>query len=227
MKFPLLAALFATTLAAAFAQPAPAQTNTTLARALTFHASFDAGLDADFSRGEKVCYVRAKTGLVPAALNDDVKLAAGAGRFGGALHFPKKGNTRPLFKDGGTLGYNGQSWSATVSVWLRLDPDKDLEPGYCDPVQIVGDDSKKGFIFLEWSKDESPRFFRFAIRALQPIWDPQNVGWGALPFEQRPMVQVARAPFSRDAWTHAVFTLDKINDKSAKPTGRLWLNGKV
>jgi hypothetical protein len=94
-------------------------------------------------------------------------------------------------------------------------------------VQIVGDDGKKGFIFLEWSKDETPRFFRFAIRPLQNIWDPKNVGWGALPFEQRPMVQVARAPFSRDTWTHAVFTLDKINDKSAKPTGRLWLNGKL
>jgi len=223
----LLGILCATTLAAAFAQPAPAQTHTTLARALSFHASFDTGLDADFSRGEKTCYIRTKTGLVPAALNDELTLAPGAGRFGGALHFPKKGNTRPLFKDGGTLGYNGQSWSATVSVWLRLDPEKDLEPGYCDPVQIVGDDGKKGFIFLEWSKDETPRFFRFAIRPLQNIWDPKNVGWGALPFEQRPMVQVSRAPFSRDAWTHAVFTLDKINDKSAKPTGRLWLNGKL
>ena len=223
----LLGILCATTFAAAFAQPAPAQTHTALARALSFHASFDTGLDADFSRGEKTAYIRTKTGLVPAALNDELTLAPGAGRFGGALHFPKKGNTRPLFKDGGTLGYNGQSWSATVSVWLRLDPEKDLEPGYCDPVQIVGDDGKKGFIFLEWSKDETPRFFRFAIRPLQNIWDPQNVGWGALPFQQRPMVQVARAPFSRDAWTHAVFTLDKINDKSTKPTGRLWLNGKL
>jgi hypothetical protein len=217
-----LACFAATFATGALAQPAPS-----LARALTFHASFDAGLDADFSRGEKTAYVRTKTGLVPATLNDELKLVPGAGRFGGALHFPKKGNTRPLFKDGGVLGYNATSWSATVSVWLRLDPDKDLEPGYCDPVQIVGDDAKKGFIFLEWSKDETPRFFRFAIRPLQPIWDPQNVGWGALPFEQRPMVQVSRAPFSRDAWTHAVFTLEKINDKSAKPTGRLWLNGQL
>ncbi len=224
MKSPLLAFLLAATFATV---AAPASENAPLARALTFHASFDTGLDADFSRGEKICYVRTKAGLVPAALNDELKLAPGAGRFGGALHFPKKGNTRPLFKDGGVLGYNATSWSATVSVWLRLDPDKDLEPGYCDPVQIVGDDSKKGFIFLEWSKDETPRFFRLAIRPLQHIWDPKNVGWGALPFEQRPMVQVARAPFSRETWTHAVFTLENINDKSAKPTGRLWLNGKL
>lgn len=204
-----------------------AQSNSSLARALTFHASFDQGLDADFSRGDKACFVRTSKGVVPAVLNDELKLAPGAGRFGGALHFPKKGATRPQFKGTGVLGYNDTSWSATVSVWLRLDPDKDLEPGYCDPVQIVGDDGKKGFIFLEWSKDETPRFFRFAIRPLQHIWDPQNVGWGALPFEKRPMVQVARAPFSRETWTHAVFTLENINSKSAKPAGRLWLNGQL
>ena len=204
-----------------------AQSNSGLARALTFHASFDQSLDADFSRGDKACLVRTSKGVVPAALNDELKLAPGAGRFGGALHFLKKGATRPQFKGTGVLGYNETSWSATVSVWLRLDPDKDLEPGYCDPVQIIGDDGKKGFIFLEWSKDETPRFFRFAIRPLQHIWDPQNVGWGAIPFEKRPMVQVARAPFSRETWTHAVFTLENINSKSAKPAGRLWLNGQL
>jgi hypothetical protein len=152
-----------------------AESTASLARALTLHASFDTGLDADFSRGEKLCYVRTKAGLVPAALNDELALAPGHGRFGGALHFPKKGNTRPLFKDGGVLGYNATRWSATVSVWLRLDPDQDLAPGYCDPVQIVGNDGKLGFIFLEWSKDEAPRFFRFAIRPLFPIWNPASL----------------------------------------------------
>ena len=112
--------------AASFTTAAVAQPNSPLARALTFHASFDTGLDADFSRGEKTAYVRTRAGLGPATLNDELKLVPGAGRFGGALHFPKKGNTRPLFKDGGVLGYNATSWSATVSVWLRLDPDRDL-----------------------------------------------------------------------------------------------------
>jgi hypothetical protein len=59
MKTPLLTALFA---AAAFATPAPQ--HAALARALTLHASSEAGLDADFARGDKVCYVRTKTGLV-------------------------------------------------------------------------------------------------------------------------------------------------------------------
>lgn len=198
-----------------------------LSRALTLHASFDRGFDADFSRGDKKCYVQKGPMLVPAEPNEEVKLAADAGRFGGALHFPKKGTFRPTFKDAGVLGYNDQSWSASVSAWLRLNPDQDLEPGYCDPIQIVGNDNKKGFIFLEWSKDETPRYFRYAIRPLFHIWNPNNVQWADIPFEKRPMVQVARAPFSREKWTHVVFTLENINNKSKPPIGKLYLNGKL
>lgn len=198
-----------------------------LSRALTLHASFDQGLDADFSRGDKKCFVQQGPMLVQAKPNDDVKLAADAGRFGGALHFPKKGTYRPLFKDGGVLNYNAQSWNASVSAWLRLNPDQDLEPGYCDPIQIVGNDNKKGYIFLEWSKDETPRYFRYAIRPLFHIWNPNNVQWADIPFEKRPMVQVDRAPFSREKWTHVVFTLENINDKGKPPVGKLYLNGKL
>ena len=200
---------------------------TTLPHALTMHASFDKGLDADFSRGDRTCYVQQDQLLVPAKPNEDVKLSVDAGRFGGALHFPTKGVTRPSFKDAGVLGYSAKSWSASVSAWLRLDPDKDLEPGYCDPLQIIGNDNKKGYIFLEWSKDETPRYFRYAIRPLFEIWNPTNVAWADIPFEKRPMVQVARAPFSREKWTHVVFTLENINDKSKPPVGKLYLNGKL
>jgi hypothetical protein len=204
-----------------------AETKASLVKALTLHASFDEGLAADFSRGDKACYVLQGRELVTAAPTSEVRLTPDAGRYGGALHFTKKNNFRPAFKDAGVLGYNDKSWNATVSVWLRLNPDQDLEPGYCDPVQIVGDDSKKGFIFLEWSKDETPRYFRYAIRPLFPIWNPDNVPWDQIPFDKRPMVQVARAPFSREAWTHAVFTLENINDKTKPQAGRLYLNGKL
>lgn len=206
---------------------AHAQSPSDLGRALTFHASFDKDLDADFSRGEKACTYRTKAGVVAAAPNDELKLVPDAGRFGGGLHFTKKGATQPRFNGAGVLGYNDKSWSATVSVWLRLDPDKDLAPGYCDPVQIVGDDAKKGFVFLEWSKDETPRHFRFAIRPLFQIWNPNNIDWAKMTPEQRPAVNLPRAPFSREAWTHAVFTVENVNDKAAKPAGRLWLNGKL
>ena len=217
-----------TLLAAAFLPfSASAQNSAGLKEALTFHASFDKSFDADFSRGEKGCFVRSGKAVVPAVQNDDVKLVADGGRYGGALHFPKKGGTRPQFKGAGVLGYNDKNWGASVSVWLRLDPDKDLAPGYCDPVQIIGDDTKKGFIFLEWSKDETPRHFRFAIRPLNEIWNPNNLDWAKMTAEQRPAVNLPRAPFSREAWTHVVFSFENLNDKTKKPIGRLHMNGKL
>jgi len=198
-----------------------------LKSSLVFHASFDSMLSADFSKGDTTALIKKGKEFVPCVFNDDVKLDSTDGKFGGCLHFPKKGVTRPQFSGVNVLGYNDQSWSATVSVWLRLTPDEDLEPGYCDPVQIVGDDTKKGFIFLEWSKNETPRFFRYAIRPLSQIWNPTNVQWDEIPFDKRPMVQIANAPFRRDVWTHAVFTLKGINDKAAKPSGSLYLNGQL
>ena len=198
-----------------------------LKQALTFHASFDKGFDADFSRGEKAGLLRGKPDTIPLAANDELKLMPNNGRFGGGLHFTKKGTTQPRFKGAGVLGYNTTNWNATVSVWLRLDPDKDLEPGYCDPVQIIGEDTKKGFIFLEWSKDETPRHFRFAIRPRVELWNPNNLDWAKMTAEQRPAVNLPRAPFSREAWTHAVFSFANLNDKVKKPIGRLHLNGKL
>jgi hypothetical protein len=199
---------------------------TSLKEALTFHASFDNGFDADFSKGSKACTVKQGKETVPAAENAEVKIVSDGAKYGKALHFTKKGATRPQYSgQDGALGYNDKSWSATVSVWLRLTPDEDLEPGYCDPVQIVGDDTKKGFIFLEWSRDERPRFFRYAIRPLVHLWNPDNKDWATM--EKRPMVQVAKATFSREKWTHAVFTLERLNEKDGKPTGKLYLNGEL
>lgn len=206
---------------------AAAQNSAALKQALTFHASFDKGFDADFSRGEKSAVARTKQGTVPLVANEELKLAPDGGRFGGCLHFTKKGTAQPRFKGAGVLGYNATNWSATVSVWLKLDPDRDLEPGYCDPLQIVGDDTKKGFIFMEWSKDESPRHFRFAIRPLVQIWNPNNLDWAKMTDAQRPAVNLPRAPFSREQWAHAVFTLENVNDKAKKPVGKLYLNAAL
>lgn len=200
-----------------------------LAAALTLHASFDETLDADFARGDRTCYVRKGKELHHAKPNSNARLSPESGRFGGSLHFPAKSGYRPAFRDAGMLGYNDTDWNATVSVWLQLDPDRDLEPGYCDPVQIVGDDGKKGFIFLEFSKDEVPRYFRYAIRPLFHIWNPDNVSWADIPFDKRPMVQLERPPFSRTTWTHVVFTLEHVNSSSSSspPAGRLYINGHL
>lgn len=226
LPFGLAPAFAAIAALASFASVQALAADDGLKKALVLHASFDKGFDADFSRGDAACYLKTAAGLVPCAENEELKLVAEGGRHGGAIHFTKKGTTRPLYRGPGVLGYNEKSWSTTVSLWMRLNPDEDLEPGYCDPIQIVGDDTKKGFIFLEWSKDHSPRYFRYAIRPLIELWDPEGLGWEVVPKGQRPVVELKTAPFSRDRWTHAVFTLDRINEGKGISAGSLYLDGK-
>lgn len=213
--------------AACLSSPISAQNpRTELRNALTLHASFDSILDADFSAGDRRCYYKKGKELLPATTNEELQIDASGGKFGNGLVFTKKGNTRPIFLNDRVLQFDKKDWNLTVSCWLKLSPDLDLEPGYCDPIQIVGDDLKKGFIFLEWSKNETPRYFRFAIRPLFPIWNPKNIQWDEIPFDQRPMVQLQNAPFHRDAWTHVVFVLDHVN-QGKTATGKLYMNGEL
>lgn len=205
--------------------PALAADLAPLRQALTLHAGFDGQFEASFSRGDRTLYLAGGGASGPAKESDALKLTRDGGKFGGALHVTKKNPLRPFFKGPGVLDYKAANWSGSVSVWLRISPDEDLEPGYCDPVQIVGGDSKKGFMFLEWSKDETPRHFRYAIRPLFEIWNPKNIDWAKMTDAERPMVQVQRAPFSRTKWTHVVFTWDRINAGKAG-TGTLYIDGK-
>ncbi len=220
---PLPFAALATALLSA--SPAIAAELAPLRSALTLHASFDGKFDADFSRGDRTLYFTGGGTSGAAKETDVIKVSADGGRFGGALLVTKKNPVRPFFKGPGAIDYKAANWSGTVAVWLKLTPDEDLELGYCDPVQIVGGDAKKGFIFLEWSKDETPRHFRFAIRPLFEIWNPKNQDWAKMTDAERPMVALHRAPFARTRWTHAVFTFDRLNAGKAG-IGKLYLDGK-
>ena len=107
---------------------------------ILFYNSFDGKTTADISVGDSLIYTAenykkidgAKSGLH----NSDVVLARNKGLTGDALHFKKKNTTAIYFSGYKNLGYNSESWSGSFSFWLQLDPDKDLEPGYCDPINL-------------------------------------------------------------------------------------------
>lgn len=208
-----------------------AETSTgTLRSALLLHASFDKGLDADFAVGDPKLYTAAsgnrktaQPGLPEGSL---VVHAKGEGKHGDALHFTKKMRPVVFFRGDKNLGYTTNNWSGSVSVWLRLDPDKDLEPGYCDPLQFVAQDWNQGNMFIEFSKDHTPRHFRYAIQAVTKYWNPKNLGWEAIPDADRPMVPVLKPPFKHNEWTHVVFTFGNANTGKKDGWGKLYLNGK-
>lgn len=202
-----------------------------LREALTLHASFDRSADADFARGDPAIYTAedrnkrdtAAAGLPPADL---ARLANAEGKFGGALEFRKKMKPQVFFRGGDNIGYKPAHWQGSISFWMRLDPDKDLEPGYCDPIQLVGQAWTEGNLFVEFSKDHTPRHFRFAIMAVTKFWNPHNRKWEEMPEPERPMVAVHQPPFRRDRWTHVLVTFANINSGAPDGRGTLYLDGK-
>lgn len=198
--------------------------------ALLLHASFDGRLDADFAAGDPKLYTapggnrgQARAGLPESNL---VVQARGEGRHGDALCFTRKMRPVVFFKGEKNLGYRTNNWSGAVSCWLRLDPDKDLESGYCDPLQLVAQGWDEGNMFIEFSKDHTPRHFRYAILPVKKAWNPNNRGWEEIPDKERPMVPVYQSPFSRERWTHVVFCFGNINSGKKDGWGQLYLDGK-
>ena len=201
-----------------------------LRSALLLHASFDRGHDADFAVGDATLYTaptgnrkEAKPGL-PA--DDLVIRVPGNDSHQGGLRFTKKMKPVVFFRGEKNLGYRAEDWSGSLSVWLRLDPDQELEPGYCDPLQFVAQDWNQGNMFIEFSKDHTPRHFRYAMLPVTKFWNPAGTPWEEIPENKRPMVASHRPPFARDRWTHVVFSFGKVNSGNKDAWGKLYLDGQ-
>lgn len=206
-------------------------TRNQLRESLTLYAPFNESLNAVHAKGDPTLLgAVARQKLLPGVPglpeNNVIQHAKGEGKYGDALRFTKKSESAVFFKGEKNFHYAPTNWSGTISFWLKLDPDKDLEPGYCDPLQISAGSWNNGVFFAEFSKDETPRHFRFALRPLVQIWNPKNVGWEAIPAAQRPMVQVEKPPFGRDQWTHVLFTFENASTGAKNGAGKLYLNGE-
>lgn len=201
-----------------------------LLRALTFHASFDESAEADFALGDSRIYTapaldKRREGQ-PGLNARDVVLAPGEGRWGGALLFLKKSRETVFYQAASNVNYPPENFSGTVSFWLKLDPEKDLEPGYCDPVQITPRDWNDAAFFVDFSKDEKPRHFRLGVFSDLKVWNPTGRDWDSIPPAERPMVVEEKHPFGGDHWTHVAFTFSGFNT-GAPATARLYLAGRL
>lgn len=205
-----------------------------LRKALAFHAGFDGDADADFARGDKRVYTAtnwegksrldsAKPGLHRA----DVTIAKGQGKYGDALRFGKKTRGTIFYMGDKNMAYRPKDWSGTVSFWLRLNPDKDLQPGYCDPVQITDKEWNDAAFFVDFTKDEKPRHFRLGIYSDLRAWNPKNLNFDTMPSADKPFSEpVTKPPFDSDKWTHVLFTYSGLNTGKPDAVGQLYLDGK-
>lgn len=198
-----------------------------LRASLTFHTSFDHGPNADFARGDGTLYMASSTKREDArpGLPEGVKIAEGQGRHGHALHFTKKTDAVIFYRAAGNLPYASKDWSGTISFWLSLDPNTELDPGYADPIQITERAWNDAALWVDFS-DRNPRHFRLGAFADFQVWNPNNQDFEALAAEQRPMFDAGEPPFAAGRWSHIVITFENFNTGRNDGVAALFIDGQ-
>ena len=198
-----------------------------LASALTFHASFDHGADAEVARGDPRIYSATnlnghKAGVLTPGLGDPpLGIGEGRGKFGAALVFTPENSHVVVYKAAQNIAYSPESFRGTASFWMRLDP-ADIPGRYCDPLQVTDKDYSDDCIWIDFTKNDTPSDFRLGVFGNQSVWDVTNRRGESEQFFWR-LVKVAEPPFARDQWTHVVITWDGVNSTD-RGRGRLYFN---
>jgi hypothetical protein len=228
-RLALAVALAAALLSGCSGSSGLASPRSVLRGALTFHASFDHGLNADFAKGDPLLYtatsLQARAAARPGMGTMAAPVASGRGRFGDALQFTRKSAGVIFFQAAGNTAYNSTNWSGTVSFWLSVDPPTELEPGFCDPLQVTPRAWNDAAFFVEFEKrQEIP--FRLGVYADYRVWNPENRKWDEIPSVNKPLVTVAHPPFAGGQWTHVVFTFERFNTGQPDGLASLYLDGQ-
>ncbi|MGH7617014.1 MAG: LamG-like jellyroll fold domain-containing protein [Gemmatimonadaceae bacterium] len=208
----------------------PAALRDSLRAALSFFASFDHGFHADYAHGDRLMYSAASYRDLDEAMADvespDIVIAKGQGRYGDALQFRKKNTQAVFYRAAVNVGYRPRNLSGTVSFWLSLSPDADLEPGYADPLQITDKAYNNDAIWVDFTRDDKPRHFRLGVFGDSAAWNPRNLSTEQDPFFNQRTVVVTEPPFARGQWTHVAIVFSRLGADSGG-TAKLYLNGKL
>lgn len=200
-------------------------------KVLTFLATFDEGTDAKIAKGDKSIYTAADYKTQDAARAGlhslDVEIAAGQGRNGGgALRFLKKNTKAIFYKAEGNVAFDAKNWSGTVVFWLSVDPDKDIEPGFCDPIQLTDKAYNDSAIWVDFTKDERPRHFRLGVFGDLASWTGGKPDPHKNPDFGKRLVVIKEPPFKRGTWTQVAITYSGLGS-AAGGTATLYVGGKL
>ena len=198
-----------------------------LGAALTFHASFDQGLPADFAVGDDQIYTAESYAeqdqAVPGLGNSAVSIVESGGRFGHGLQFHERNEHAIFYPAAENVAYSELNWNGTVSFWLSLDPDTELAPGFCDPVQITDAAYNDAAIWVDFTA-ESPRQFRLGLFGDLLNWNPDELSPDANPGFLERLTVVNDPPFEIGRWTHVVITYAGLNQAAGRAA--LYLDGE-
>ena len=200
-----------------------------LSTALTFHASFDRGPDADFGNGDKKIYtgdfkgsrqqdaIPTTTGLgTPPLLIEKAK-----GRYGDALAFTKENSHVVFYKLENNIQYRTKDFKGTLSLWMNLDP-SEIPDQYCDPIQLTDKYYASDAIWIDITKNDVPPDLRLGVLG-DERWGGGGGGQGAAEEFFWHLLKISNPPFGKDKWTHVVITWDLNGAEIGR--AKLYFNG--
>ncbi len=149
----------------------------------------------------------------------------GQGRYGSGLVFNRKTTETLYYLAKNNINYGQSNLSGSVSFWLSLDPENDLEPGYCDPIQITDAGYNDAAYWVDFS-DKNPRLFRMGVFGDLDVWNPKDISPDDNPAFNNRLIVAKDRPFGNDFWTHIAIVFDNLNNKSPG-TATFYVNGKA
>lgn len=191
-----------------------------------FYASFDS-TEADVANGDKRLHhaqTLERKDLKPGLTSNSAFI--NDGRHGKALRFADVEKQVLMFRGEKNFPYASDGFDATITFWMRVDPEKGLKPGYVDPLQITDKKWNDASLFVDFSKDEQPRHFRFGVFSNIKHWNPKGTPFDQIAEQDRPMVTHKQIAFAADRWTHVALTLDNVNSGKADGVAAMYLDGK-
>ena len=200
-----------------------------LSAALTFHASFDHGPDADFALGDKQIYTatvqdgQKVVALMPGLGDPPLTIAQHQGKYGAALAFTQENSHVVVYKAEQNVAYSPETFRGTLSLWMRLDP-AEIPGQYSDPIQLTDKDFSHACIWIDFTKNDTPSDFRLGVFGNHSEWDPSGQRAQTREFYWR-LAKIAEPTFAKDQWTHVVVAWDGINNTQSG-RARLYFNAE-
>jgi len=214
---------------APFARAAEADEDA-LKKAVSFYASFDEAIRADFGGGDLKVY----TGFRPDPKKPRPAPIEGAdpksftivekGIAGGCLQgidgLPNNG--RLFFQAKGNIAFKKGGWGGALSVWINFDPDKMLKTQFCDPVQITQKGANNGGIWFDFN-DAKPRDMRHG--AFPAVKEGEKGIAESDP--KAPMVRVPKVGFKAGDWHHIVLSWKNFDSGKPDAVSAFYVDGKL
>lgn len=200
-----------------------------LSNALTFHASFNHGPDADLGNGDKKIYtgdfkgsrqqneMATATGLGTPPL----VLAKGKGKHGDALAFTKDNSHVVFYKLEKNIQFREKDFNGSLSLWMSLDPNE-IPDQYCDPVQLTDKYYASDAIWIDITKNDVPPDLRLGVLGDERVWDVNKRQGAGEEFFWH-LLKISNPPFEKNKWTHVVVTWELNGSDIGR--AKLYLNG--